>query len=264
MSATLVREPQSPSTTSINSPTNGVLGALGGGASSFEQPPVIEYDEDDPPVQSSHGLVGTVRARDRDSDVVAAAAQAVQPKSSVLQLPVVASNVQGILESVAGMAFVVENDGTLVYANANGRRQLRLGFDVPQALESSRSGTDPTVTAYPFFVPDFGGHTLLVVAPRTNITPLRSDTNARLAAAGRLWHLTRKQSDVLALVVHGHSNKSISERFGCALRTVEAHVSSLLTKLEVESRCALVARFWTFTFDEAPSSAPGTVPSATS
>lgn len=221
-------------------------------SSSFDQPPVIEYDEDEPPVQSSRGLVGGARARHHDSDVAPTSPAAQPTKASVLQLPVVASNVQGILESVAGMAFVVENDGTLVYANANGRRQLRLGFDVSQALASSRSGTDPTVTAYPFFVPDFGGHTLLVVALRTGLTPLRSDTNARLAAAARLWHLTRKQSDVLALVVHGHSNKSISERFGCALRTVEAHVSSLLTKLEVESRCALVARFWTFTFDEAP------------
>ena len=65
---------------------------------------------------------------------------------------------------------------------------------------------------------------------------------SRLSAAVAQWKLSRRQADVLALVVDGHPNASIGMILGIATRTVEVHVSALLDRLQVENRSALVAR----------------------
>ncbi|MEX6429347.1 MAG: response regulator [Ferrimicrobium sp.] len=48
--------------------------------------------------------------------------------------------------------------------------------------------------------------------------------------------LTRRQADVLNLLVRGMSNKHIASELDLGLRTVEGHVSALLIKLGVTSR----------------------------
>ncbi len=53
--------------------------------------------------------------------------------------------------------------------------------------------------------------------------------------------LTPRESDVLAQLARGASNKQIATTLGLRLRTVEGHVSSLLAKLGVESRTEAVA-----------------------
>jgi DNA-binding NarL/FixJ family response regulator len=45
--------------------------------------------------------------------------------------------------------------------------------------------------------------------------------------------------DVLALVVEGRSNKEIAEHLFISLFTVEAHVASLLNKLDADNRAQL-------------------------
>ncbi|MFL5263394.1 MAG: response regulator transcription factor [Anaeromyxobacteraceae bacterium] len=67
----------------------------------------------------------------------------------------------------------------------------------------------------------------------------------RLGAASRRWELTPKQSEVLGLLVHGLTNRSIATTLGCAESTVELHVSALLRKTHCSGRAALVARYWT-------------------
>jgi DNA-binding NarL/FixJ family response regulator len=44
--------------------------------------------------------------------------------------------------------------------------------------------------------------------------------------------------------VQGETNKAISARLGCAERTVEVHVTHVLGKAQVESRSALIAKFF--------------------
>lgn len=51
--------------------------------------------------------------------------------------------------------------------------------------------------------------------------------------------LTARESDVLALVARGWSNKRIASELGLGLRTVEGHVSNLLAKLALSSRTEL-------------------------
>lgn len=63
--------------------------------------------------------------------------------------------------------------------------------------------------------------------------------------AARRWRLTRREGDVLSLVARGHANKDIATKLGCAVATVEIHVSSILRKAGADSRAQVVARFWT-------------------
>jgi DNA-binding NarL/FixJ family response regulator len=67
----------------------------------------------------------------------------------------------------------------------------------------------------------------------------------RLEAATRLWELTPKQAEVLQLLVHGLTNRSIATTLGCAESTVELHVTALLRKAHCSGRAQLVARYWT-------------------
>jgi two-component system, NarL family, response regulator LiaR len=48
--------------------------------------------------------------------------------------------------------------------------------------------------------------------------------------------LTEREGEVLKLVAHGLSNQSIASQLSITLKTVKAHVSSILQKLELDSR----------------------------
>src|SRR5262249_47338966 len=53
--------------------------------------------------------------------------------------------------------------------------------------------------------------------------------------------VTARETEVLQLVGEGLSNAAIAERLFVSVRTVETHVSSLLTKLQVGRRGQLAA-----------------------
>ena len=55
-----------------------------------------------------------------------------------------------------------------------------------------------------------------------------------------LPRLTRKQAEALSHLVWGKTNLKIAEAMGIKNRTVESHVSELLSKFGVSSRLALV------------------------
>ncbi|ABI78169.1 transcriptional regulator, LuxR family [Hyphomonas neptunium ATCC 15444] len=54
--------------------------------------------------------------------------------------------------------------------------------------------------------------------------------------------LTRREQDVLRLIVKGCSNREISEELGRSPRTVEHHVSAVLSKLNAQNRMAVMLR----------------------
>jgi DNA-binding NarL/FixJ family response regulator len=60
-------------------------------------------------------------------------------------------------------------------------------------------------------------------------------------AAAR-WRLTPRERDVLSEICRGHSNKEIAQSLGCAVRTVDIHVSSILRKSGTRSRAEVMAQ----------------------
>ncbi|KUL72576.1 MULTISPECIES: helix-turn-helix transcriptional regulator [unclassified Streptomyces] len=56
------------------------------------------------------------------------------------------------------------------------------------------------------------------------------------AELARVDTLSDRELQVFALLGDGHSNRGIAARLEVTERTVKAHVASILTKLEVESR----------------------------
>lgn len=57
----------------------------------------------------------------------------------------------------------------------------------------------------------------------------------------RLQTLTRRELEVMRLVVAGYTNPEIAQALAISLKTVEQHVSKVLSKLEVSSRRDIVA-----------------------
>jgi len=53
--------------------------------------------------------------------------------------------------------------------------------------------------------------------------------------------LSRRERDVVALVVEGNSNQQIADKLFISVRTVETHISHIFAKLGVSSRLGVVS-----------------------
>ena len=81
------------------------------------------------------------------------------------------------------------------------------------------------------------------------------ELEARLAVGNRerrqraasAWKLTRREAQVLELLLRGQSNKAIASSLKCAESTVELHVTRVLRKSGASSRMELASRFWSGT-----------------
>jgi DNA-binding NarL/FixJ family response regulator len=52
--------------------------------------------------------------------------------------------------------------------------------------------------------------------------------------------LTSREREILVLLAEGQSNKSVAERLGISVRTVEGHRARLMIKLELQNLVELV------------------------
>jgi FixJ family two-component response regulator len=112
--------------------------------------------------------------------------------------------------------------------------------DVPLAVEAMRRG------AVNFIEKPFAGEVLVqairIAAAEERVSQVNAVTpsvrpNPRLAA------LTRRERQVLELVVAGKFNKTIADVLGISTKTVELHRSSLMAKLGVRTLPDLVKVF---------------------
>ncbi|MDB4969669.1 MAG: transcriptional regulator, LuxR family [Myxococcales bacterium] len=148
-----------------------------------------------------------------------------------------------ILENVAAAAFIVSSQYSIVHTNAAGR--LMLASDRAKTFERIDQcirGGAPI------------GWTVLAVAPRGvpgHHVIIASDPDrdeALVAIATRRWALTGAQASVLKLLVLGNANKTIAAELKRSLGTIELHVTAILRKANVDSRAALIARYWSLRF----------------
>jgi len=73
---------------------------------------------------------------------------------------------------------------------------------------------------------------------------------ARHAGAGELARLTRREGDVLALLVRGLTNKGIARELVISENTVKRYLKSIFEKLDVDSRAGAVAAALTQQYEQ--------------
>lgn len=110
-------------------------------------------------------------------------------------------------------------------------------FAEGQALASGIPGAE-------FVALESRNHILLADEPAWEAfrTAVEAFTGVRPATAGRDPHadLTRRQRDILDLVVQGLSNREIAARLGISEKTVRNHLTGVYRKLGVGSRAAAI------------------------
>ena len=81
------------------------------------------------------------------------------------------------------------------------------------------------------------------VSGRSTLSPeaARVLIQATRPAAQPLFDLTEREREVLQLVIEGHSNQQIAEVLFISIATVKAHISNILSKLQVSSRAEAIA-----------------------
>jgi DNA-binding CsgD family transcriptional regulator len=145
------------------------------------------------------------------------------------------------LDAMPNASFIARDDGTIEHANLAGarllERSLRGTIDLVReriALRGPETALAPMSLAQPG-------------APSSRFVVLDEYdrfAQERLAHAARAWRLTPRQTQVLDRLARGEANKDIATKIGRSVRTVEVHVSTILTRARVASRAELVAKFW--------------------
>ena len=146
------------------------------------------------------------------------------------------------LEAIPSAALIVDRRGHVVAANAAGRalRDMEPQRTRGRLLAAMGENAVATSDVQLHRVEALGAaehHLALVDVPRDAMA-------ARLAACRERWGISERQAQVLGHLVGGASNKELSTALGCAVNTVENHVSALLRRAGCSSRSELVARFW--------------------
>ena len=108
--------------------------------------------------------------------------------------------------------------------------------DVPMAVEAMQKG------AFDFIQKPFRDQELLdrVTEAMKTDREIRSAREERAGVANRIEKLTKREREVLDLVVTGKPNKIIAYELGVSQRTVEIHRARVMEKMEAKSLAGLV------------------------
>jgi DNA-binding NarL/FixJ family response regulator len=142
------------------------------------------------------------------------------------------------LELLASPVFLVDDEQRVIKANEAGRQLLREQPEPTRAAIGQRLTGQAEPAAVSLSAAGAPGHHLVSL-------PLEGGAIDAAAASLRMQHqLTKRQTEVLSLVVQGLANRDIAEKLGCSLRTVEIHLSAVFRKTGQQSRTKLVKWFY--------------------
>ena len=143
------------------------------------------------------------------------------------------------LEAISAPTFLLGANGAIRHANAPGIALLAADSNVAATLGEQVLRPSPLASARitPIRSPAGSIQYLAVLRdqPATRI-------DGAISRAATAWRLTRRQADVLRLLVDGHSNTGICAHLGIASRTVEDHIRVMFEKAGAGSRTELVAK----------------------
>jgi RNA polymerase sigma factor (sigma-70 family) len=108
--------------------------------------------------------------------------------------------------------------------------------DVPKAVKAVREGAIDFIEK-PF---DYKRVVALVEECLRRDAQAREKHERKRVYSDRLAQLTQREREVLELVVAGRMNREIAEKLDISIKTVEAHRSKIMEKLEVNSVAELV------------------------
>jgi NarL family two-component system response regulator LiaR len=87
-------------------------------------------------------------------------------------------------------------------------------------------------------------HGTATLHPRVATVLMKSFGGRPAASSSPLDGLTSRELEILRLVAHGHNNSVIANRLCLSIATVKHHVSSILTKLDIEDRTQATMIAW--------------------
>ncbi len=146
------------------------------------------------------------------------------------------------LEEIPTAAFIVGDQGSVLEASLAGRAWLdREGVAGRRVLrETVRGASRPMPSRFrvtPVRSPGVASRSLVV---RTRVPYMRP----HLRRAGSRWGFSAREMTVMEHLADGRSNRTIAAELGVVERTVEAHLTRMFGKAQVESRAELVAKAW--------------------
>jgi two-component system response regulator FixJ len=108
--------------------------------------------------------------------------------------------------------------------------------DVPMAVQAMRAG------ALHFIEKPFDPEDILEVVSNAviRLSDLKQRRAERDGVEARLQRLTRREREVLVLLVEGHPNKVVAARLGISTRTVEHHRSHIMAKMQARTLTHLI------------------------
>ncbi|PIB16804.1 response regulator transcription factor [Vibrio rotiferianus] len=104
--------------------------------------------------------------------------------------------------------------------------------DIPMAVDALKGG------ALDFFQKPVDGNALVMAVDDAMAQSLKN--GEKLGAKQVLQSLTKREREVLGLVVKGMKNQEMADLLCVSLRTIEVHRSNVMKKLEAESLAVLI------------------------
>jgi DNA-binding CsgD family transcriptional regulator len=147
------------------------------------------------------------------------------------------STLKRVLETVAGAAFFACATDVAA-ANELGRLALESEGETLRRTIFAAVATAPGTTDYMVTRSVRPGEFVIVRRGAA------AEIERRLRTAADRWRISPRQAAVLRGLVNGQSNAEIAASLGCTPRTVETHMTALLSRADAVSRLSLVAAFW--------------------